>query len=723
MASTQHTKRIFHSKHKFFQKPDQQRLSDFLCHSSLADLAGIPYTGSMTARANQQTKHLRIGIDIGGTFTDFIIYNSQTGEIQSFKVLSTPQDPAIAVLAGLERIVQSEQAEIVHGSTVATNALLERRGARTALITTAGFRDVLQIGRQNRPALYDWFADPPPPLIPSELRLEVDERVGHTGEVIRPLDAKQIETILPLLKRTGVESVAICLLFSFLHTEHEKTLAENLRKEGFFVSPSCEILPTYREYERASTTAVNAYVSPILSRYLKRLEKALPQAKLRVMQSNGGMISLAEAQRSGVRCILSGPAGGVAGAQYLAQLALPPGAPMRLITFDMGGTSTDVSLVEGQPALTNEAVVGGCPIAIPLLDIHTIGAGGGSIATVDLGGALRVGPQSAGADPGPACYGRSDLPTVTDANLVLGRLVPEQFLGGQMPLDTERAYIALERLGKSLGLNAVETALGVIEVVNAHMERALRVISVERGHDPRDCILFSFGGAGGLHAADLAHRLGIPRLVISPLASTLSAFGMLAAEVIKDYMQTVMLPGHATLETIRAAFQPLIVQGLDDLRSEGLTKNQIVLEPSLDMRYVGQSYELSVPFKDTLHPADNFHAIHERFYGYAQKANPVEIVNLRLRAIGTISKPRPRTSTPSQNVQTQNSAEALLEYRPVVFSKGAERIPFYQGEALKPGDHFSGPAAVVRTDTTILLGHKDHAKVDPFLNLWITFSG
>ena len=381
---------------------------------------------------------LRIGIDIGGTFTDFVVYDPSTQRIQTFKLLSTPNDPALAVLQGLEKIFaqqDTQHATVINGSTVATNALLERKGAIAALVTTRGFRDVIQIGRQNRPALYDLFANPTPPLIPSELRFEMDERVTHTGNILRAIDPVQVAELIPELKAHNVTAVAVCLLFSFLRPEHEFAISAELRSAGFLVSMSSEILPEFREFERTSTTTVNAYVTPVLDKYLSHLEQALPpSAHLRVMQSNGGNISPAEARKFGVRCILSGPAGGVVGCEYVGKL-ISSADGILLIGFDMGGTSTDVSLIDGKLQITTEAVVSGCPIHIPMLDIHTIGAGGGSIAQVDPGGALRVGPESAGADPGPACYGRGDLPTVTDANLVLGRLSAEHFLGGQLPLD------------------------------------------------------------------------------------------------------------------------------------------------------------------------------------------------------------------------------------------------------------------------------------------------
>jgi N-methylhydantoinase A len=675
-----------------------------------------------------------VGIDIGGTFTDFVVYERRTGRLETFKLLSTPSDPAQAVLQGLEVVQQAfsdtqsaAHIQVVHGSTVATNALLERKGARTALVATRGFGDVLQIGRQNRPELYNFSVNPPPPLVPEELRFEVDERVAADGQILQALDPVQAAALIPLLRQRDAESVAVCLLFSFLRPEHEAVIAEMLRRAGFFVSLSSEILPEYREYERASTTAVNAYVSPILDRYLGQLDRALEKRPiaLRVMQSNGGSISLEEARRNAVRCILSGPAGGVVGARHVAELALTPQPPstkeeaVRVITFDMGGTSTDVSLIDSEPQVTTEAMVGGCPIRVPLLDIHTIGAGGGSIAEVDAGGALRVGPQSAGASPGPACYGRGEQPTVTDANLVLGRLPAEYFLGGQMALQPQRAWQALERLGRKLGLGPEQAALGVVEVVNAHMERALRVISVERGHDPRRFTLLSFGGAGGLHACELARRAGIPRVLIPPLASTLSAFGMLVAEVVKDYTQTVMLPGDTSLEEIAARLEPMAARGLREVQAQGIPANAIRLERLADLRYRGQSYELTVPFSQRL--LADFHALHRKAYGYDRPEADIEIVNLRLRAIGQGQAPALARLPQGDADPTQ----ALIDRRPVVLASTGVHLsradlPLYRGEALQSGNCIAGPALVARADTTIYIGQADHAAVDAFGNLLIT---
>lgn len=716
----------------------------------------------------KQKSRLLLGIDIGGTFTDFVLFWPSDGRLETFKLLSTPGDPAEAVLRGIVKTledVQSRQSDpnnnprldisIVHGSTVATNALLERKGAVMALITTHGFRDVLQIGRQNRPSLYDLNFSLPKPLLPEELCLEVEERVDAGGQIIQPLDVQDVNRLLPTLENAKVESVAVCLLFSFLKPEHENLIGDRLRAAGYSVSLSSDILPEYREYERFSTTAVNAFVSPVMDRYLTSLELALPDfgaghIPLRVMQSNGGVISPDEARKAAVRCILSGPAGGVTACEYISQLASGQISPARegnvdhldersglsklkLITFDMGGTSTDVSLIDGSPNLTTEAVVGGCPIRIPVLDIHTIGAGGGSITALDPGGALRVGPQSAGAFPGPACYARAPLeeclPTVTDANLVLGRLLPDRFLGGEMPLDAARAYEVLRRLGSQMGLDPVRAALGVIEVASAHMERALRLISVERGYDPRDFVLLSFGGAGGLHAVELARRLGIPRVLVPPIASTLSAFGMLTADVIRDYSQTVMLFSNSPVDSLEAVFDRMEEQGWKDLSAEGFSRTEIEIQRSLDLRYRGQSYELNVPLSWCNNDSsgnsltyciqraiDDFHLVHQKTYGYSLPEAQIEIVTARLRAVGKVVHPN-LVPSPLSNPDPES---ARIGDQLVHLQEGQRSVPCYSGEALKPGNRFSGPALVVRPDTTILIGPQDRAQIDPYRNLIIT---
>jgi N-methylhydantoinase A len=624
------------------------------------------------------------------------------------------------VLTGLEELPNDTRPAIVHGSTVATNALLERKGARTAFITTRGFRDILTIGRQIRSDIFDFFADRPQPLVPPECCLEVTERVDHHGQVVFPLDRDELPALIQELRAQNVESVAVSLIFSFLHPEHEAWLARSLRAAGFFVSPSSEVLPEFREYERASTTAVNAYVSPVMDRYLGRLERRLAASDFRIMQSNGGGIRADQARSQAVRSILSGPAGGVVRATHVARAA----GFDQVITFDMGGTSTDVSLAPGEIQVTTEAEIGGLPIRIPVINIHTVGSGGGSIAHVDAGGALRVGPQSAGADPGPVCYGRGGRrPTVTDANLVLGRLAPDYFLGGRLPLDVQAAGQVLTELAREAGLSsqsgtdgldpAQRAALGLNQVVNAHMERALRVISVERGYDPGDFVLVSFGGAGGLHACDLARGLGIRRVLIPPGASTLSAFGMLTADVVKDYVQTVMLPGDTAYDDLDRRLRSLAERGQREVAAEGVPADRITLHQELDMRYQGQSYELTLPL--TPHFAAAFHRAHHRAYGHSEPSAPVEVVNVRLRAVGAVTPP----PLPQAEIASPDPSQALDGHRLLVTGSRRAEAPFYLGERLRPGNVVTGPAIIAQPDTTVFLSPGDEATVDGYFNLVI----
>jgi N-methylhydantoinase A len=651
---------------------------------------------------------MRIGIDSGGTFTDFVVFNPGSQELQAFKVLSTPEDPARAILEGLSR-VYGRGRRLVHGSTVATNALLERKGARVALINTAGFRDVLQIGRQNRPALYDLLADPPAPLVPRQHRLEVAERVNAQGVVQTPLDEAALSAAIQHCRQHDIESVAICLLFSFANPSHEHAIASRFAAAGFLVSTSHQILPEFREYERASTTAINAYVSPVMDRYLGKLQAALSDDSLQVMQSNGGMLAPVLAAEQAVRCILSGPAGGLVGAKEIAAAA----GYQRILAFDMGGTSTDVSLIDGEAQVETRSHIGGFPIGVPMLAIHSVGSGGGSIAFRDAGGGLQVGPRSAGAHPGPACYGVGDLPTVTDANLLLGRIQPALFFGGRMPLDVERARRAFEPLAGGLSLSVEETALGVVDIANAHMARALSVISVEKGRDPREFTLVAFGGAGGLHAVELARQLGMPRVLVPRQAATLSALGMLLADARKDYSRTVMLPGETAFAELERVIAPLIELGREDLAAQGFTSDKIGIEASADLRYAGQSFELGVPFSATL--VTDFHQAHQAAYGYHAAQAEAEIVNLRVKAIGRVQRP-PLPSFPRAAGRLER---ALLGSFPVGFATGEVPTPFYDGEQLGVGHVFTGPAIVVLPDTTILVGEGDEAEVDKFLNLII----
>src|SRR5687767_4552578 len=595
---------------------------------------------------------VRIGVDTGGTFTDFVF--EQDGQIQLFKIPSTPSDPSLAIRQGLDRIcskisVQLTELEVVHGTTVGTNALLQRRGARTALITTKGFEDVLAIGRQARPELYNLNAIKPAPLVPDELRLGVAERVVASGEVLQPLYEIDLGELVQKLERENVESVAVCLLFSFLHPQHEDQIAKAIEALGVPVSVSSRILPEYREYERTSTVVINAYLQPLMGRYLKRLgnnqstkhKAQSTKFNLRVMQSSGGSISAEVAADEPVRTILSGPSGGVVGALRAARAA----GIRNVITFDMGGTSTDVALCDsGAIRTTNEAIVAGLPVAVSVMDIHTVGAGGGSIARVDEGGSLRVGPESAGADPGPACYGRSMLPTVTDAHVVLGHFGGGGLLGGEFKLDEERARAALGQLADDLScvtgkrVSVIAAAEGVVSVANTNMERALRHISVERGHDPRQFALLPFGGAGGLHAVELARALRIPTIIMPIAPGALSAVGALVADVVKDQSLTVMFGYNAgDLKKLPPVFREMEREATAVLRREGFPASKQRHERALAMRYRGQSFELLIT-KTNGNIAAAFHRAHRERYGYAQEQSEIEIVSARLRSIGMVDK-------------------------------------------------------------------------------------
>jgi N-methylhydantoinase A len=618
------------------------------------------------------------------------------------------------MLAGVADLGIGPTVDVVHGSTIATNALLERRGARVALITTRGFADVIEIGRQDRPNLYALEPAIPPPLVPPERRLEVDERVTAEGRPLIPLDSRSLSALVGHLEALDVESVAVCLLFSFLYPAHEKMIGEALCGR-WAVSLSCEILPEYREYERASTTVINAYVAPLMDRYLKRLETGLQGRRLRIMQSNGGVITAATARREAARTALSGPAGGAVGAFHIAGLA----GFDHIISFDMGGTSTDVALFPGEIIYTHEARIGSMPLRLPVVDVHTVGAGGGSIARVDVGGALQVGPESAGADPGPACYGYGDRPTISDANLVLGRLHPDHFLGGRMRLYPERAREAIARLAHQMGEKTLEeTAWGMVQVANATMERAIRTISIERGYDPRDFTLVAFGGAGPLHACALADRLHIPRILVPHTPGVLSAVGMTIADLVKDYSQTVMLSQNVlddgTLDTI---FAPLEARGMEDLLSEGVETANIQLERILDMRYVGQSYEIAVPRPSHGNWVAAFHAAHGRRYGHQHEQEPVEIVNVRLRAVGRGMKPH-FDSLPvgSSNASEARVAEAVAWFSP----HDRETVPLYERDLLRAGNILTGPAIVFQLDATTVIEPGWQAVVDRLGNLIIT---
>jgi N-methylhydantoinase A len=664
---------------------------------------------------------IRIGIDTGGTFTDFVVARGQS--LESFKVSSTPHNPAEAILAGVARILAGAAfapSEIVHGTTVATNALLERKGAQTALITTEGFEDVIEIGRQARPEIYNLMVTRAAPLVARDLRFGVAERTGPAGEIIEPLDRASLERTVARIGDRQVESIAVCLLFSFANPEHERHVARALSPLGVPVSLSHRILPEYREYERTSTVVINAYLAPLMSRYLNSLSKNLKfqvsDFKLRVMQSNGGSVSASTAAAEPVRAILSGPAGGVVGALSVCRLA----GISDIITFDMGGTSTDVALCRGNAKTTNEALVAGLPIAVPIIDIHTVGAGGGSIARLDHAGALRVGPESAGADPGPACYGRGEEVTVTDANLVLGRFGGAQLLGGEMELDRERARHFLSRLAEQMSrssgrrVSAEAAAVGVIRVANANMERALRVVSVERGQDPRLFTLVSFGGAGGLHVCELASALRIPRVVIPRSPGTLSALGVLLGDVVKDYSRTVMTKVEgADLKQIERGFVALEREARSDLGDEGFRGTKVKLERSVAMRYVGQSFDIDIAWGRSFERA--FHESHRERYGYADEKRPVEIVSVRVRGVGITDKPPLRRFTKTKRRSPEPSYTAS-----VYFGLRATRAPVYSRDDLRAGMKLKGPAVITEYSSSTLIPANRIAEVDLWLNLIIT---
>jgi N-methylhydantoinase A len=657
-----------------------------------------------------------VGVDTGGTFTDFVV--SDDGVLRVHKVLSTPGNPAEAILRGLRELsVGDDLAALVHGSTVATNAVLERKGVRTGLITTAGFRDVLEIGRQTRPKLYALRVEREPPLVPRELRVEVRERLDERGAVLTPLDPDSIDEAITILKLAEVESVAVCLLFSFANPAHEQAVVEAARAAGFHVSASSEVLPEFREYERTSTVVLNAYVAPIMDRYLGELERSLPDAApLRIMQSNGGSISAATARREAARTLLSGPAAGVVGAAYVASAS----GFEHAITFDMGGTSTDVALIDGELTETTDGTIGDFPTRLPMIDIHTVGAGGGSIAWFDTGGALRVGPRSAGADPGPAAYGRGGVePTVTDANVVLGRLIPDAFLGGGMALQLDAAREAVGRIATRLGSTVEEAALGMVRIANANMEAAIRVISVERGHDPRLFTLVAFGGAGPLHACELASALRIPRVLVPSTPGVLSALGMLAADILKDYVRTVMVASDAAAGVVEPVFAELEARGRAELTVEGLPAERIVIERYLDLRYAGQSYELVVPYQGDLAAAvDGFHAAHDRRFGYSDPNERVQVVNVRLKARGLAERPEIARAPIDPTVTAEPTST-----RTVIFAgaSGAEahETPIYARERFVPGVTFDGPAIITQYDTTTVVPPGWRVMVDETGNLVI----
>jgi N-methylhydantoinase A len=678
-----------------------------------------------------------LGVDTGGTFTDFILFDDASASIRIHKVLSTPHAPEQAILQGLSDLsIASENLCVVHGSTVATNAVLEGKGVRTAYIANKGLADVLSIGRQAREELYNLTPDKKPVLIESELCFEVDSRLGAQGQHLALLSEPGLNELMEQIAAQAPRAVAINLLFSFLDDSEEKkiekAISERFGVEAIFISRSSDVLPEYREFERGMTTALNAKVGPLMQGYLQRLEQAMPRtSSLSIMQSSGGTISAQQAGRYPVNLLLSGPAGGLKGAQIVAGMS----GEDQLLSFDMGGTSTDVSIIDKEIGFTNGAKIGGYPVAVPMVDMHTIGAGGGSVAQVDAGGLLLVGPESAGADPGPACYGKGgNRPTVTDANVVLGRLLPQSFLGGNMLLDKEAAFTAVKAIADSLSLpaslspeaksmTAEQAARGIIDVVNDHMVRALRVMSVERGEDPKDFTLVSFGGAGGLHVCALAEELEMTKALVPVNAGVLSALGMLAAEASRERSRTVNKRlKDCEAEQIRQNFAELVEHATEELyagtdgSADSASCDQAVSKTdwptrlksmlSVDVRYHGQSNALNLPWQGLQHIAQAFHQKHKDSYGHDLDID-IELVNLRVRVV---ELRQPFMLPKWQPVEEMNVAFTSMPGFDVP-------VPVINRAGLKVGQQITGPALITETSSTTWLDTCWMAQVDDTGNL------
>ena len=719
---------------------------------------------------------LRIAIDTGGTFTDCVWTDPKTRRLKMLKVFSTPADPSHAIVEALKRITSAEDFILLHGTTVGTNTLLERKGARTALVTTKGFEDAIEIGRQARPKLYDFFFDRIEPLVPKDLRFGIHERTSAEGEILTEPSPEELRSLAARVTAAKPQSIAISLLFSFANAKNEEAVTKALKAIDVPLSISHEILPEFREYERTSTVVINAYLQPVMQRYLENLEaKSLAMAqphgaagaspaqvmasiltneglgvalglraakrasveerpfraakrrnkgrasasvvpRIFVMQSSGGITALSTAAREPVRTVLSGPAGGVVGAAATARAS----GFHNIIAFDMGGTSTDVSLVEGEIKTANDAQIAGLPIGVPMLDIHTVGAGGGSLARFDAAGVLRVGPESAGADPGPICYGRGTQPTVTDANLLLGRLQPTRFLGGNFTLDLDRTRRITQEWLKKSGSNLTleKFAAGVIRVVNATMEKAIRVVSIERGRDPRHFALVAFGGAGGLHACALAEALSIPHVIAPAFPGALSALGILASDVVKDYSRTILwrvsreIP-HVKINLEFAALEKIAARDFRDESWQGSPRYR----RTVDLRYRGQGYELNIPLTKNL--LRNFEQEHRRRYGYTHPSREIELVTLRLRAtiegkrthVGMSAVGRPGRAM----LGKPSSPDA-----PVQFDGTKLKTKIYSREQLQPGKKYSGPAIITEYSATTVIPPRKRFEIDRAANLIVS---
>jgi len=677
----------------------------------------------------------RVAVDTGGTFSDFVYLNEDTGAVAIAKLPSTPDDPSRAILQGIEALIAqgvraADVGSFCHGTTVGTNALLEGKGVKTGLLVTQGFRGIYEVAEQARPygsAIFDVMYDKPVPLVPQSLTGEVKERVDFRGEVLTPLDENALRATLRGLKAQDVEALAVCLLFSFLHPAHEARVRDIAREEmpGCNISLSSEILPQIREYYRLSTTVINAYLQPILARYIENLERRLAGAGIAtrqkyVMQSNGGMSAFAEAAHTAVTTVLSGPAGGVTAGVALSRMT----GFASVVTFDMGGTSCDVALIkDGDPVFAGRGKIEGRDLAVPMMEINTVSAGGGTIAKADRFGVLEVGPHSAGAVPGPACYGRGgEAATITDCNLVLGYLSADNFLGGRMTLDGAKANEAVARVAKPLSLGVDDTAEGILRIIDVKMEEAIKAISPMRGHDLRDFMLLAFGGAGPLHAARMARDLGMAGVIVPLYPGVFSAIGLLMSDVKHDYVRSRMAPiGALTSADVAAVFAQLEKQARGDLRRDGFADDGIRIERALDMRYAGQGYELTMACTAEQTTAlgelrKAFDAEHKSQFGHMAPDELVEVVSYRVRGIGLV----PAVSMPKFKPEGHKLADALRGARQVRFDGAAVSCPVYQREKLDVGLTLRGPAILDQFDCTTVICAGQVARVDAWKNLIVT---
>lgn len=679
----------------------------------------------------------KIGVDVGGTFTDVCLFNQLTGDVKTHKLPSTPQDPSVAIgdgiryIMSINNVLAHEMDYLAHGTTVATNATLERKGCKTAIITTRGFKDLIELARQTRASLYDVQVDKPRPIVFRRLRREVNERIKFDGSILKSIDRKEVEKIVDELKGEGVEAYAVCLMHSYKNPIHEKIIEEIIKERhpDAYISISSDVLAEYREYERLTTTTLNSYIGPIVGKYANSFKNRVKEMGMNltpyINQSNGGLMSIETTFEKPIKTALSGPAAGVSGVTYMAKLA----GLDDIITFDMGGTSTDVCLIEkNTPKLTTSKSIAEFPVRVPMVDVVAVGAGGGSIAWNDSGGMLKVGPESAGAIPGPVSYGKGGtIPTVTDANVVLHRINPKHILGGRMAIDEAAAYKAIEdNIAKPMGISTLEAAQGIITIVNSNMTRAIRVVSVERGYDPREFTFVAFGGAGALHAVKVASELGINHIMIPSNPGILSAVGLLVSDIRSDYVKTnIMDLKKENIDIMNDCFNSIVDEGDAWLNKEKIPDDKKVIVKYADMRYFGQNFEISVDVNYNKIDETNieeiqslFHKEHKREYGYCREGARIEIVNFRTIAYGKVStiefEPKPDGG--------KDASRAIIEDRNVYFeeAKGFISTKIYDRDLLKTNNTFAGPAIIEQMDSTIVIQPGYTVRIDKFLNVMIS---